>query len=62
LSQLAECALYQGRRIDGLQLARDAVAISREVGMGFTGPYALAVLARATDDPSLQAAHLAEGV
>jgi len=29
--------------------------------MGFTGPYALAVLARATDDPSARAAALAEG-
>ncbi len=61
LSQLAECALYQGRRVDSLQLSQNAVAISREAGMGFTGPYALAVLARATDDPSLRAAALAEG-
>jgi tetratricopeptide (TPR) repeat protein len=61
LSELAEGALYQGRRTDSLQLSQEAVAISREAGMGFTGPYALAVLARATDDPSLRAAALAEG-
>ena len=29
--------------------------------MGFVGPYALAVLARATDDPSLRAAAVEEG-
>jgi tetratricopeptide (TPR) repeat protein len=61
LSQLAECALTHGRRADALRLSQDAVAISREAGMGFCGPYALAVLARATDDPSLRAAALAEG-
>jgi class 3 adenylate cyclase/tetratricopeptide (TPR) repeat protein len=61
LSQLAECALAHGRRPDALRLAQDAVAMSREAGMGFCGPYALAVLARATDEPSLRAAHLAEG-
>ncbi len=61
LSELAEGALYQGRRADSLTLAQDAVAIAREAGMGFTGPYALAVLARATDDPSIRTAALAEG-
>ena len=60
-SQLAECTLSQDRRGDALALAQDAVAISRELGMGFNGPYALAVLARATDDSSLRAAALAEG-
>jgi tetratricopeptide (TPR) repeat protein len=61
LSLIAECALRQGRRSDSLQAAQEAVAISRELGMGFNGPYALAVLARTTDDPSLRAAALAEG-
>jgi len=61
LCYMAECALYQGQRSKGLQAAHDAVAISREVGMGFVGPYALAVLARVTDDPSLRVAALAEG-
>jgi class 3 adenylate cyclase/tetratricopeptide (TPR) repeat protein len=61
LSLLAECALCEGPRIDSLQAAQDAVAISREVGMGFNGPYALAVLARASDDSSLRATALAEG-
>jgi class 3 adenylate cyclase/tetratricopeptide (TPR) repeat protein len=61
LSQLAECALSQDRRADALQQAQEAVAISRDLGMGFNGPYALAVLARATDDPALRAAALAEG-
>jgi tetratricopeptide (TPR) repeat protein len=58
---LAECALWEGRRGEALALAQDAVALSRELGMGFNGPYALAVLARATDDPALRAAALAEG-
>jgi class 3 adenylate cyclase/tetratricopeptide (TPR) repeat protein len=61
LCHFAECALHRGRRADGLQAAQEAVAISRDVGMGFVGPYALAVLARATDDPSRRAAALAEG-
>jgi class 3 adenylate cyclase/tetratricopeptide (TPR) repeat protein len=61
LCYMAECALYRGQRSEGLQAAQHAVAISREVGMGFVGPYALGVLARVTDDPSLRAAALAEG-
>jgi class 3 adenylate cyclase/tetratricopeptide (TPR) repeat protein len=61
LSQRAECALHEGRSDEALQMISEAVAISREVGMGFTGPYALAVLARATDEPSARAAALAEG-
>src|SRR3984893_7505099 len=61
LTQLAECSLSQGRRADALALAQDSLTISRELGMGFNGPYALALLARATDDSSLRAAALAEG-
>jgi class 3 adenylate cyclase/tetratricopeptide (TPR) repeat protein len=61
LCHMAECELSLGRRAEGLQAAQDAVAISREVGMGFDGPYALAVLARATDDATRRAALLAEG-
>jgi tetratricopeptide (TPR) repeat protein len=61
LCHMAECALHQGRQGEGLQAAQDAVAISREVGIGFVGPYALAILARATDDPAGRSAALAEG-
>jgi class 3 adenylate cyclase/tetratricopeptide (TPR) repeat protein len=61
LCHMAECELSLGRRTEGLQAAQDAVAISREVGMGFDGPYALAVLARATDDATRRASLLAEG-
>lgn len=61
LSQQAEIALHERRRAEGLRLAQEAVAISREVGLGFTGPYALAVLARATDDLRLREDALAEG-
>ncbi len=61
LAKAAEYQLHFGTRTDALQLAQESVAISRDVGMGFTGPYALAVLAGATDEPSMRAAALAEG-
>jgi hypothetical protein len=61
LCHRAECPLHQRRRSDGLQAAQDAVAIARELGLGFDGPYALAVLARATDAAAPRAALLAEG-
>ncbi|MET0531703.1 MAG: tetratricopeptide repeat protein, partial [Microvirga sp.] len=49
---LAECALHRGRPAEALQLASEAVAICRDVGMGFVGPYSLAVLGRVTPDPT----------
>jgi class 3 adenylate cyclase/tetratricopeptide (TPR) repeat protein len=61
LVKQAEYLLSQGEQGRALRLALDSVAISREVGMGFTGAYALAVLAKATRDPSVRAASLAEG-
>jgi hypothetical protein len=58
---LAEWALHQGQPAEGLHLASEAVAISREVGMGFVGPHALAVLARATPNPVDRDKALTEG-
>lgn len=61
LAKRAEFFLQKGERIDARASAEEAVAISREVGMGFTGPYALAVLAQAADDPSIRVSTLAQG-
>ena len=61
VSHLAECAFRDNRHADSLQLALEAVAISRQIGMGFVGPYSLAVLARATSDPFEKERALAEG-
>jgi class 3 adenylate cyclase/tetratricopeptide (TPR) repeat protein len=51
----------QGRRAEGLDLIREALAISRETGMAFMGPWILADLALVTDDPDERRATLAEG-
>jgi tetratricopeptide (TPR) repeat protein len=61
VGEKAESLLRKGERADALRLAEEAVSISREVGMGYAGPYALAVLAWATDEPSARAAALSEG-
>jgi class 3 adenylate cyclase/tetratricopeptide (TPR) repeat protein len=51
----------QGRRDEGLDLIREGLAISRETGMAFMGPWLLADLALATDDPHERRTALAEG-
>ncbi|MBV9635746.1 MAG: AAA family ATPase, partial [Methylobacteriaceae bacterium] len=61
LIQQAEHAMNGGRRAEALRLSQEGVAIAREVGLGFTGPYALAVLARASKEPALRAQALEEG-
>jgi hypothetical protein len=61
LAQLAEARLRGGERSNAVLLAQEAVSISRKIGMGFTGPYALAVLAWTAEDPATRAAALSEG-
>jgi class 3 adenylate cyclase/tetratricopeptide (TPR) repeat protein len=61
LCLMAECALNSDARGESLSAACTALAISREIGMGFDGPYALAVAARATEDAARRSALLAEG-
>jgi tetratricopeptide (TPR) repeat protein len=51
----------QGRQAEALDLIRKALAISRETGMAFMGPWLLGDLARATDDLDERRAALAEG-
>ncbi|HEX5080013.1 MAG TPA: AAA family ATPase, partial [Geminicoccaceae bacterium] len=51
----------QGRQAEGLDLMRQGLAISRETGMAFMGPWLLGDLALATDDPNERRAALAEG-
>ncbi len=61
LAHKAESLLRYGDRVEAMRSAQTAVSISREVGMGFTGPYALAVLGWAADQPDVRAAALSEG-
>jgi hypothetical protein len=51
----------QGRQAEGLDLTREGLAISRQTGMAFMGPWLLGDLALATDDPDERRAALAEG-
>jgi tetratricopeptide (TPR) repeat protein len=51
----------QGRQAEGLDLIRQALAISRETGMAFMGAWLLGDLALATHDPDERRAALAEG-
>jgi len=61
LYHLAKVLRIEGRRSEALQLCEKAVAISRETGVGFVGPRALAELAINTDDPALRRQALQEG-
>jgi class 3 adenylate cyclase/tetratricopeptide (TPR) repeat protein len=65
---LQSCLLYQGkaalaegRRREALDLIREALAISRETGLGFHGPTVLGGLAEAAEDPNERRRALAEG-
>jgi tetratricopeptide (TPR) repeat protein len=51
----------QGRQPEALDLIREALAISRETGMAFMGPWILADLALVTADPDERRNALAEG-
>ncbi|WP_284313688.1 adenylate/guanylate cyclase domain-containing protein [Labrys miyagiensis] len=61
LAKGAEVLLLQGEHDEALKSAKESVAICREVGMGFTGAYALAVLAKASNDLSVRSSALLEG-
>jgi tetratricopeptide (TPR) repeat protein len=51
LGGLAECALAAGRRAEARELADRAVAVARETGMAFGGPWALGIRLRTLEDP-----------
>jgi class 3 adenylate cyclase/tetratricopeptide (TPR) repeat protein len=51
----------QGRQAEALELVRQGLLIGRETGMAFMGPWMLADLALATDNPDERRAALAEG-
>jgi tetratricopeptide (TPR) repeat protein len=61
LLYLGKAALAEGRRHEALELLEEALAISRETGIGFHGPNVLGGLARAVADPQKRRRALAEG-
>ena len=58
---LARIAAMEGSQSEAAKLAEEAVAISRDTGVKFLGPWALGVLALITTDTSRQDWALAEG-
>ncbi len=58
---LANSMLSNEDRAEGLQLAEEALQMSRDIGLSYCGPSILGVLARLTNDPAQRAAVLAEG-
>lgn len=56
-----KAALAEGRREEALELIEEALAISRETGVGFHGPNILGGLARAAADPQERRRALGEG-
>ena len=58
---LGQHSLLVGDRKNALDLGEQSTAIGREVGMGFTGAWALGIVASATDDPEYRRRVLAEG-
>ncbi len=61
LLQQATCRLAEGQRNDAAILAEQAIAIARNIGMGFCGAWALGLLARATVNVATRGALLADG-
>ena len=53
--------LAEGRRGEALEVLEEAMAISRETGLGFHGPNILGALAEAAQDPQQRRRALAEG-
>jgi class 3 adenylate cyclase/tetratricopeptide (TPR) repeat protein len=53
--------LAEGHREEATRKCRDAIAISRETGIGYCGPSILALLARATNDENERLKALSEG-
>jgi tetratricopeptide (TPR) repeat protein len=58
---LARIALAEGRQTEAIELLRQALEISRQIGIGFHGPQIFAALARALDPPEERRRILAEG-
>ena len=61
LNERAVILRGEGRRVEALDLLRRALAISRETGISFAGPWILGHLAVTTDAPAERRAALAEG-
>ncbi|MCZ6731347.1 MAG: AAA family ATPase [Gammaproteobacteria bacterium] len=61
LAYMGRFAAQEGARLEAQKLAQEAVAIMRDSGMGFLGPYVLGTLALVTDDPDRRRAALKEG-
>ena len=61
LLYLGKAVLAEGRRGEALELLEEAMAISRETGLGFHGPNILGALAEAAQDPQQRRRALAEG-
>jgi class 3 adenylate cyclase/tetratricopeptide (TPR) repeat protein len=61
LLYLGKAALAEERREEAVQLLEEALAISRETGIGFHGPNVLGGLAAALPDPNQRRGALAEG-
>jgi tetratricopeptide (TPR) repeat protein len=64
----ADCLHFQargyveeGRRMEALEILREAVAISRDTGIAYCGPRVLSELALATDDPEERVRAIEEG-
>jgi tetratricopeptide (TPR) repeat protein len=61
LTWMARIATAEGRRSEALELLEQALQISRDTGMAFTGPRALSGIALATEDPERRRNVLEEG-
>ncbi|MGF6775317.1 adenylate/guanylate cyclase domain-containing protein [Paraburkholderia sp. GAS334] len=62
LEMQARGLLDEGKRHEAIEMLREALAISREVGTQFTGPKILGALSRAVEDDAERAQWLAEGM
>jgi class 3 adenylate cyclase/tetratricopeptide (TPR) repeat protein len=62
LLRLAQMLSDEGRRDDALALLQEALAISRETGIGFAGPRVLSAIALLTDDPIQRAQAMSEAL
>jgi tetratricopeptide (TPR) repeat protein len=58
---LARVLLAEKRRLEAVELIREAWKISRETSVGFSGPRVLSTLALATEDPAERRQALEEG-
>ena len=61
LEKQARILLHEGRRVDAVDLLREALSICRDAGTQFCGPIVMSALSLAVEDPSEKEALLAEG-